>query len=108
FVSLTAFGGLSLADEAGNDAFATLTVVEEQDLEGLRSGDFDITTTVESTQELHGTVTDSIFDAGTIVNGSITIRDHAFENFSGIGLIVGNSGNNNAINAALGVSFHLQ
>lgn len=98
--------GPSLAGEVKDD-FSNLTVVEEEDLEGMRAGDFDINTTVQSIQDLQASVNDSEFNAHIIVNGSITIEEHAFDNFGGIGLVVGNTGNNNAIDAALGVTFHL-
>lgn len=95
-------------DSVDRESFAALDIVDEQDLKQIRAGDFDITTTVQSIQDLQASVIGGDFNAHSIVNGAINIKENAFENFSGIGLVVGNTGNNNAIGAALGVTFHLQ
>jgi hypothetical protein len=96
------------ADNLGDQNFEDLNIVESDDLESMRGGDFDINTTVESNQTLNATVTGGNINAGSISNGHISFQDEAFNNFGGIGLVVGNTGNNNAINASLGVAIHLE
>lgn len=110
---LSPFTGLSLADDLladdlGEQNFEQLSVVESDDLKGMRAGDYDITTTVESNQTLQATVTGGDINADSISSGHISFQDEAFSNFGGIGLVVGNTGNNNVINAALGVAIHLE
>ncbi|MGH2567224.1 MAG: hypothetical protein ACRDGA_02715 [Bacteroidota bacterium] len=108
FASLS-FGTDSFAQDLGEaNGFAGLAVIEEHELEKLRGGDFDTVTTVQSNQELGATVIGGQFIANTLANGAITVGEGALENFSGVGLFVNNTGNGNAIDAALGVTFHLQ
>ncbi|MEE9397967.1 MAG: hypothetical protein V3V31_13245 [Methylococcales bacterium] len=102
------YAGPCFAEDLGGQNFEELSIVENDDLEGMRGGDFDINTTVSSQQTLTATVTGGDFDADSISNGNITFQDQAFNNFGGIGLVVGNTGNNNAINASLGVAIHLE
>ena len=100
--------GQCFADELNDQNFQDLSIVENDDLDSMRGGDFDINTTVESNQTLNATVTGGNINAGSISNGHISFQDEAFNNFGGIGLVVGNTGNNNAINASLGVAIHLE
>lgn len=95
-------------DLAEVNGFAGLAVIEADELGKLRGGDFDTVTTVQSIQELGATVVGGQFVANILANGAITIQERALENFSGVGLFVNNTGNGNAIDAALGVTFHLQ
>lgn len=105
---LNHYAGLCFADDFAEQNFDNLSIVENNDLEGMRAGDYDINTTVEANQTLQATVTGGDFNADSITNGHITFQDEAFSNFGGIGLVVGNTGNNNVINASLGVAIHLE
>ena len=86
-------------------SFAALDTLETQDLAGLSGRDN--LTNVQSIQELEATVSNSSFNAETIMSGAITIEHHALDNFKGAGSIVLNSGNNNAINSGIGISVYI-
>lgn len=102
---LSQYTGLCFADEVDDQSFAGLSIVENDNLEGMRAGDFDVTTTVQSIQRLEATVTGGDFQADSIKSGNITFTGGQV---GGFGLTVGNSGHNNAIDAALGISFHFE
>lgn len=106
--SLILCNGQVYSNEGGEQGFNNLSLVGESALEEMRAGDVGANPNVQSIQNLQATVTGGDFNADAIINGSVTIGEHAFDNFGGIGLVVGNTGNNNAIDAALGVTFHLQ
>lgn len=105
---LIQFSAKCIADEVDAQSFVGLGIIQNDNLEDIRAGDFDVTTTVLGIQELQTTLTGGDIRANTIINGDIVFKDNAFSQFSGIGLIVGNTGNNSAINAALGVTIHLE
>lgn len=90
------------------DAFVGLPVSEPLELDVLRGQYGDTQITVQSNQDLEATITGSTFNVGTINSGAVTINEHAMDNFSGVGLFNIVTGNNNAVNAAIGVSFNLQ
>lgn len=96
------------SNELDGKEFNHLSIISEAALEELRAGNADASPEIQNIQVLQANVTGGDFNADTIVNGSITIGERAFDNFGGVGLVVGNTGNNNAIDAALGVTFHLQ
>jgi hypothetical protein len=97
-------------DQAGAEeaAFSGLAVTEFEELDGLRAQNGDTNITVQSNQDLTATVTGSTFNVDTIYGGSVTIGEGALENFSGVGLFNIVTGNNNAVNSAVGVTFNLQ
>jgi hypothetical protein len=95
-------------EQASEDSFLDSATIPAADLEALRGGDFDVTTTVQNIQDQQATVIGGEFNAHTIANGSITFEEHALNNFRGVGLFMNNTGNGNAIDAALGVTFYLQ
>ncbi|RDE19088.1 hypothetical protein DV711_15980 [Motiliproteus coralliicola] len=64
-------------------------------------------TNVQSIQELDATVSNSSFTAETIMSGAITIEQHALDNFEGVGMFNIFTGNNNAVNSAVGISIYL-
>jgi hypothetical protein len=105
---LSQYAGPSFADDIEDQNFDDLSVVESEDLKSMRAGDYDINSTVTSNQTLNATVTGGNFDADSISNGHISFQDQSFNNFGGIGLVVGNTGNNNAIDASIGVAIHLE
>lgn len=98
----------SAAEETHRPGFAAQAVIEAEQLGELRAGNFDVNTTVQSIQDLAAVVTDSSINAGIIDSGAITFHENAFGGFSGIGNFLNNTGNGNAINAAVGVTFHLE
>lgn len=95
-------------DQLAQDEFAGLTVSEAQELDTLRGQNGHTQIVVQSNQELNATVTGSTFNVGTINGGAVTIADHALDNFSGVGVFNIVTGNNNAVDAAVGITFNLQ
>ncbi|MFA5685735.1 MAG: hypothetical protein WCY26_08595 [Thiohalobacteraceae bacterium] len=112
----TLFAGLCLSTgglraEGGvidPDAFAGLPVSRPLEMDALRGQDGDTRITVQSTQDLSASVTGSTFNVGTLNSGAVSIGEHALDNFSGVGLFNIVTGNNNAVNAGIGITFNLQ
>jgi hypothetical protein len=100
-----AWGGIQ-AGEA--NAFLHASVAEATELDSLRGMSGETRIWVETNQQLNATVSGSSFSAGTINSGSVTFAENALENFSGIGLFNVVTGNNNAVESAIGVTFNLQ
>lgn len=98
----------STAEETHRPDFAAQAVIEAEQLGELRAGNFDVNTTVQSKQDLTAVVTGTNIVAGSMDNGRITLQENAFSGFSGIGNFLNNTGNGNALNAAVGVTFHLE
>lgn len=88
--------------------FPELSVADTTELDALRGMNGNTRISVQSTQDLDATVTGSSFSAGTINGGSVTFAEHSLDNFSGIGLFNVVTGNNNAVDSAVGVTFNLQ
>lgn len=88
--------------------FAQLQVADEAQLETMRGMDGDTHIAVATDQDLSAAVTGSSFDVGTMNGGSVTFAEHSLDNYSGIGLFNVVTGNNNAVNASVGVTFNLQ
>jgi hypothetical protein len=93
-------------DAPNQVGFGAVAAMSAEDLADFRGADYDVTTVVQSNQQLNQTVHGGSIEAGKIMNGEINIG--SLENFNGIGLLVSNTGNNSAVNAALGVTFHLE
>ncbi len=96
-----------LADDHASD-LDSLTVANTVELDALRGMNGDTRIRVETNQQLNASVTGSSFTAGTITGGSVTFAENALENFSGIGLFNVVTGNNNAVDSAIGVTFNMQ
>lgn len=96
-----------LADDHASD-LDSLTVANNVELDALRGMNGDTRIQVETNQQLNASVTGSSFTAGTITGGSVTFAENALENFSGIGLFNVVTGNNNAVDSAIGVTFNMQ
>lgn len=96
-----------LADDHASD-LDSLSVANNVELDALRGMNGDTRIRVETNQELNASVTGSSFTAGTITGGSVTFAENALENFSGIGLFNVVTGNNNAVDSAIGVTFNMQ
>lgn len=96
-----------LADDHASD-LDSLIVANTVELDALRGMNGDTRIRVETNQQLNASVTGSSFTAGTITGGSVTFAENALENFSGIGLFNVVTGNSNAVNSAIGVTFNMQ
>lgn len=90
------------------DEFSGLPVSDIPELDSLRGQSGNTKITVQSNQELNASITGSSFNVGTINSGAVNIGDHALDNFSGVGLFNIVTGNNNAVNAGIGITFNLQ
>ncbi|MBI5040605.1 MAG: hypothetical protein HZB57_05225 [Gammaproteobacteria bacterium] len=90
------------------DEFTGLSVSQPTELDDLRGQSSNTQITVQSNQDLSASVTGSTFTVGTLNSGSVTIAEHALDGFSGVGVFNIVTGNNNAVNAAIGVTFNLQ
>lgn len=90
------------------DLFPTVSVLEDSSLDTLRGRDGDTSITVQNNQSVQATVNGSMIEAGTINSGSVTFSENALDNFSGVGLFNVVTGNNNAVDAAIGVTINLQ
>jgi hypothetical protein len=107
-VGLVFYGGTVRADEAGDQGFAQSTTIFGDGLEDLRGGDADTTISIQNTQNLTASVEQVTISADSILTGAIDIGDHAFDNFSGLGVFNLVTGNNNAVNSAVEVTFTLE
>ncbi|PWG64842.1 hypothetical protein [Sediminicurvatus halobius] len=87
-------------------ALDSLPVADSAELEAARGADNQITI-VTSRQDMRASVTGASFNVGTMNNGDITVGEGAFANFSGVGVNVLNSGNNNAFSTGVSMSVHL-
>jgi hypothetical protein len=63
--------------------------------------------TVATDQELTASVVGGAITADNFTTGGVTFGENAFDNFGGVGLVNVVTGNNNAIEAAIGVTFNL-
>lgn len=83
-----------------------LPVADSAELAAARGADNQLTI-VTSRQDMRASVTGASFEVGTMNNGSITLGEGAFSNFSGVGVNVFNSGNGNAFSTGVSMSVHL-
>ena len=90
------------------DEFTGLPVSQTVELDTLRGQAGNTQITVQSNQDLNASVTGSTFNVGTLNSGAVSIGEHALDNFSGVGLFNIVTGNNNAVNAGIGITFNLQ
>ena len=104
-LGLTALGGAHAQEQ---DEFTGLPVSQMQELDTLRGQAGNTQITVQSNQDLNASVTGSTFNVGTLNSGDVNIGEHALDNFSGVGLFNIVTGNNNAVNAGIGITFNLQ
>jgi len=106
--ALLAYGNCRAVEPGETQGFEGLNIIENANLDTLRGGNGDTTITVSSTQNLQATIQGSEFSVGTINSGGVSFGQDAIGNFSGIGLFNIVTGNNNAVDTALGVTFNLQ
>jgi hypothetical protein len=59
---------------------------------------------VSNSQSVTASSTANVISAGSLISGGVSFSQNAFSGFSGIGNIVVNTGNNNAIQGTLSVT----
>ncbi len=92
---------------AQEDAFGDAGVVDLQDLGDLRGREGGMSVTVATDQELNAAVVGGAITADNFTTGGVSFGENAFDNFGGVGLVNVVTGNNNAVEAAIGVTFNL-
>lgn len=91
----------------GTNAFGDLGVVDSQEMGELRGREGGTSITVATDQDLNASVVGGAITADTFATGGVNFGDNAFDNFGGVGLVNVVTGNNNAVEAAIGVTFNL-
>lgn len=98
----------ALADEqTKRDAFAAVSVMEAADLDGLRGREGGQNVIVATDQELTASVIGGSITAHEVTTGGVTFGERALDGFGGIGVFNVVTGNNNSVQAAIGVTFNL-
>ena len=98
----------ALADElAKRDAFSALSVIDAADLDGLRGREGGQNIIVATDQELTASVIGGSITAHEVTTGGVTFGERALDGFGGIGVFNVVTGNNNSVQAAIGVTFNL-
>jgi hypothetical protein len=98
----------ALADEqVEHDAFAAVSVMDPTDLDEVRGREGSQTVTVATDQELTATVIGGSITADTVTTGGVSFGEAALDGFGGIGVFNVVTGNNNSVQAAIGVTFNL-
>jgi len=89
------------------DAFSGVATVDNSDLGEARGGDSS-TVIVSSEQNMKAGVKGASFTVGTMQNGPISVGNHAYDGYHGVGVNVLNTGNNNAFTTGVSMSVTLQ
>ena len=98
----------ALADEqTKRDAFAAVSVIEAADLDGVRGREGGQNIIVATDQELTASVIGGSITAHEVTTGGVTFGERALDGFGGIGVFNVVTGNNNSVQAAIGVTFNL-
>jgi hypothetical protein len=98
----------ALADgQTERGLFAAVSVIDAADLDGLRGREGSQNITVATDQELTATVIGGSITAHQVTTGGVTFGEHALNGFGGIGVFNVVTGNNNSVQAAIGVTFNL-
>ena len=100
----------SLDQPAGifeESGFGDVGVVDSTQMGELRGREGRLSVTVATDQELTASVVGGAITADNFTTGGVTFGENAFDNFGGVGLVNVVTGNNNAIEAAIGVTFNL-
>jgi hypothetical protein len=107
-MSGSAFTGPALAEEpATRDAFAAVSVIDAADLDGLRGREGGQHVIVATDQELTASVIGGSITAHEVTTGGVSFGEGALDGFGGIGVFNVVTGNNNSVQAAVGVTFNL-
>lgn len=88
-------------------AFSDAGVVDLQQLNDLRGREGGMSVTVATDQDLNAAVVGGAITADNFTTGGVSFGENAFDNFGGVGLVNVVTGNNNAVEAAIGVTFNL-
>ena len=97
-----------LADEqTRQDAFAAVSVIDAAGLDALRGREGSQNITVATDQELTASVIGGAITANKVTTGGVTFGESALDGFGGIGVFNVVTGNNNSVQAAIGVTFNL-
>lgn len=107
-MGLVSWGPIASADETGGEASGKSTMIFGEGLEDLRGGDAQTTISIQNSQDLTASVEAVTISADSILTGAINIGEHALDNFSGVGTFNLVTGNNNAVNSAVEVTFTLE
>lgn len=78
-------------------------LLSPEELSGIRAGEAP-QLTVANSQTVSASSSANVISAGSLVSGGVSFSQNAFSGFSGIGNIVVNTGNNNAIQGTLSVT----
>jgi hypothetical protein len=78
-------------------------LLSREELSGIRAGEAP-QFTVANSQNVSASSSSNVISAGSLVSGGVSFSQNAFSGFSGIGNIVVNTGNNNAIQGTLSVT----
>lgn len=98
----------ALAEEQSEqDAFAAVSVIDAADLDELRGREGGQTVIVATDQELTASVIGGSITADNVTTGGVTFGERALDGFGGIGVFNVVTGNNNSVQAAIGVTFNL-
>jgi hypothetical protein len=105
---LLSCGATALAGEPATAPSRESAAIFGDNLENLRGGDAETTISIQNSQDLTASVEDVSISAGTINTGAVNIGERALENFSGVGVFNLVTGNNNAVNSGVEVTFTLE
>jgi hypothetical protein len=106
--ALATLANSALADEQTKpNAFAAVSVSDAADLDQMRGREGRQHITVATDQELTASVIGGSITAHEVTTGGVTLGDHALDGFGGIGVFNVVTGNNNSVQAAIGVTFNL-
>jgi len=98
----------ALAEEqTQQDVFAAVSVIDAADLDELRGREGGQTVIVATDQELTASVIGGSITADNVTTGGVTFGERALDGFGGIGVFNVVTGNNNSVQAAIGVTFNL-
>lgn len=89
------------------NAFGDVGIVDAEQMGALRGREGGTSITVATDQDLNASVVGGAITADTFTTGGVSFGENAFDNFGGVGLVNVVTGNNNAIEAAIGVTFNL-
>jgi hypothetical protein len=106
--AFVALASSAVADEqTKRDAFAAVGVIDAADLDEFRGREGGQHVTVATDQELTASVIGGSITAHEVTTGGVTFGEGALDGFGGIGVFNVVTGNNNSVQAAIGVTFNL-
>ncbi|WP_340120186.1 hypothetical protein [Pelagibius sp. 7325] len=98
----------ALAEEqTAQGAFAAVSIMGAADLDALRGREGGQTVIVATDQELTASVIGGSITADNVTTGGVSFGERALDGFGGIGVFNVVTGNNNSVQAAIGVTFNL-